>query len=403
MAPIVISSGPPRATAAVPAHIHIFSPGDHYSPSTGSSSPTCIYELARQHQAHGGHTRVIVGRGANLGYPPYPVGEVVEVDYKPFPARKMRAVDAGLGAIGLPRPAKWASHAAACDAIPPDFAGWVISHGEAGFIRQLRRARPRAKILLYCHFCLFPWYTRAEVRRVIRDVDALACVSTYIADYVTGKAGLRPDNLGVVLNGVDAERFSPAAAPAGEHQILYVGRVHPDKGVHLLAAAALLLHARGRKFRLRVVGGQLLADGVPLSDYERQVREMAEPLGAAAEFVPFVPRSRLPDTYREASIACVPSTWGEPFNLVLAEALASGLPVVSSDRGALPEVAAGAALFFSPPDAGQLADQLERLLLDENLRRTMGQAARKRGEELSWACTYENLTALMARCTRGAG
>jgi glycosyltransferase involved in cell wall biosynthesis len=385
-----------------PELIHIFTAGDHYSPKTGSSVPTVIYEISRNHDLRSGRSRVLVGCDTFKGFPPYPIGQPFEVDFGKFPPRAVRMIDALLGAAHLTRRFKWKVYSAACDAIAPDFAGWIIVHGEPAIIRPLKKARPDAKIALYCHYDLFRWYTRPEVRAILGDLDCIVCISQYIARYVAAKAGGWSAKLGVVMNGVDTVRFSPPTTPpGGEALILFAGRVHPDKGVHLLMRAALELKRRGHRFRLKIAGGQLLARGVPLSDYETQLRTLGDQLGDAVQFVPFVDRENIPELYREANIFCAPSVWNEPFGLVVAEALSSGLPVVASRRGTIPEVGGDAVLYFEVPDTLQLADQLERLLVDEELRLKLGRAARARALQLTWSAAYDGLMSLFNSSRNG--
>ncbi len=370
--------------------IHIFTVGDHYSAATGSSYPTVIYELTRCHEAAGGKTFVIVGKGTMEGYPPYPVGEVVEVNYGPFEHRRyVRLLDALQGAAGLRRSLKWKAYRAALDAIPVDFDGYVFVHGEPAVVVPLKKARPNAKIVLYCHYDLFRWYAALEVNRIAGACHRLLCVSGYIARYVNGKAGRELENARVVLNGVDAGKFTPASQPpAGPPVILFVGRVTPEKGVDLLVRAALALKERGLQFRLRIVGGQYLGVGAPVSDFQREVAVIAAGLGEVAEFKPFVPREQITGVYQAADIFCAPSTWDEPFGMTVTEAMACGLPTVVSRRGAFPEVAGDAALYFDPPDVAALAGHLERLLHDPAERARLGATARRRAEESTWEKRY---------------
>jgi glycosyltransferase involved in cell wall biosynthesis len=380
----------------IPEFVHIFTVGDHYSPKAGSSYATVIYELSRQHEARGGCSRIVVGQGTMEGYPPYNVGECIEVRYGAFPARSARLTDAVFGSLGLGRPVKWTAYRAACDAIDIDFDGWLIIHGEPAIVVAIRKARPRANILLYCHYDQFRWYTSREVRHVIDTTNATVCVSRYIARYVQQKAKVLSPKVFTVWNGIDATRFVSTGHMSSDFPIvLFVGRMCADKGPHLLVQAATLLKARGLQFRLQMVGSQYLGVGSPVSDYERELHLLAEPLKETIVFTPFVDRSEIQLVYQAATIFCAPSTWPEPFGLTLLEAMATALPIVASRRGAFPEIARDAALFFQPPDVSALADQIEILLRDERIRKEYGARARKRAEEFTWDKTYDQLISAM--------
>jgi glycosyltransferase involved in cell wall biosynthesis len=381
---------------------HVPTPGDHYSPSTGSSYASVIYELAKQHDLAGGLSRVVVGIGTQIGYPPYDVGECVEVPFGRYPERKTRLVDAICGAIGGPRPFKWAAYKAMLAAIPPEYADWIFVHGEPAIISYLRRYRPRARLLLYCHYDLFRWYTSHEVRRILKKTDKVVCISEFIRDYLFRKAACKPANVIVAYNGVDLDTFqrpTPSTGAAGSlivdvqpPTVLFVGRMCEDKGPHLLLEAAVLLRRQGVQFRLRLVGSQYLGAGSPMSGYELQLRSLAEPIADVVEFVPFVSRREIASVYQAAAVFCIPSTWAEPFGLTLVEGMAAGCAVVASRRGALPEIAGDAAVYFDPPDVAELADQLGRLLIDVVRREDFGRRARDRAERFTWADAYRQLS-----------
>jgi glycosyltransferase involved in cell wall biosynthesis len=354
-----------------------------------------IYELSRRHT---GRSRVIVGRGTFDGYPPYEVGEGIEVPHGRYPGRYGRVVDAVTGALGIGRPLKWRGYAAALDAILPDFEGWVFVHGEPAIVAPIRKARPKARIALYCHYELFNWYTGAEVRRVLHRCNAAICVSDHVREYVLRKAGGSIDRLWMVPNGIDTERFRPLASGVpGDPVVLYVGRMEPEKGVHLLVAACRQLKDRGVRFRLRVVGGKYLGEGSPVGPYQHRLAADAAALGDQVEFIPFVDRMNIPAVYQSAAIFCAPSIWDEPFGLTVAEAMSSGLPVVLSRRGALPVVAGDAGVYFDPPDVAALADRLAELLADEPRRRALGAAGRARALGLGWEGVYHRLTAALSQ------
>jgi glycosyltransferase involved in cell wall biosynthesis len=166
-------------------------------------------------------------------------------------------------------------------------------------------------------------------------------------------AGLPADRIEVVHNGVDIDRFRPAAP--GERGAVreclgidddvfvvgFVGRLERMKGLtQLFRAFAAVDAATNRRMRLVVVGGPS--------------RRMEGEVGAAREaFVAELHRSAPPGTtflgrrhdvdelYRGMDLVVVPSQWEEPFGLVAAEALASGVPVLGTRRGGLAEILAG--------------------------------------------------------------
>jgi glycosyltransferase involved in cell wall biosynthesis len=373
-------------------YIHVPTPGDHYSPSTGSAIMTVIYELSRQHAGAGGRTRVIVGRGTRHDYP---VGECVEVDFHGLPTKREKLVDAAVGALGFPRHYANAAYEPALTAIETDFAGPLLIYNNPGPLPALKGRRPQAPCGLYAQNAVFRTYSRRELRRTIETADFVICVSDFIADDIARRLRRRSDKLSVVHNGVDLQRFHPVVPRSDleDPVVLFVGRVIPEKGPDILVRAARKVLGARRQFRVRIVGSTGFSATDPLSSYERRLRQLAEPIREAVDFQPFVDRRRIIDEYSSASIFCVPSNWDDPCPLTVPEALACGLPTIAARRGGIPEVGGDAVLYFQPPSADELAERLAYLLDDEQARADFGRRARERAALFSWRNQYRKLRA----------
>ena len=372
-------------------YVHVPTPGDHYSPATGSATMTVIYELSRQHAAAGGRTRIVAGRGTRHDYD---VGECSEVDFRGLPSRRQKAADIGLGALGLSRRFTVGAYRPALDAVDRDFEGALVVHNSPAGLALLARERPRARTVLYTHNTLFRTYGRRELRRIAGRAFALVFVSEFLADDLAHRLGSTRVNRVVVRNGVDVERFRPDSGARREGEdpiVLFVGRVIPEKGPDILLRAAVKLRSRRRRFRVRIVGSSGFSASDPLTPYERHLRTLATPLGAAAEFVPFVGRDRIVDEYRRADVMCVPSNCDEGSTLTVPEAVACGLPTVASRRGGVHEVGGDAVLYFDPPNVDELAELLAYLLDDPSAREEWGQRARSHAMTLTWAPQYRKL------------
>jgi glycosyltransferase involved in cell wall biosynthesis len=93
----------------------------------------------------------------------------------------------------------------------------------------------------------------------------------------------------------------------------------------------------------------------------------------------------------------VPSRWDEPFALTILEGMASGLASVVSRTGGAPEVVGDAGLLFERDSVEGLADQLRRLLFDQELRTAYARKARERAEQFTWNKTWGQFRAAMGR------
>jgi glycosyltransferase involved in cell wall biosynthesis len=371
--------------------IHIPTPGDHYSPATGSATMTVIREMALCHAAAGGETRVIVNRGTRQDYDPT---QCLQVEGREYPAKWKRAADQVLTRLGMGRPLWAALYQPHLSAVPQDFGGPLLIHNGPAAIRLARKLRPNAKLGLWMHNDVFRTYGDSEVRGVAAAADWLICCSRFIADGLAARLpGELRKRVHVVHNGVDTEQFQPPPVPPRNDPpvILFVGRVQSVKGPDLLIKAAAKLAAEGIRFLVRIVGSQNFSATDPLTPYEKELRQIAEPLGDRVQFLPFTDRAGIVAAYQAADINVVPSNWDEPFGLTVLEGLASGLPSVVSRRGGIPEAAGEAALYFDPPDVDQLAEQLRNLLTDASLRDALSKQARARALEMNWKHSYRQL------------
>ena len=164
------------------------------------------------------------------------------------------------------------------------------------------------------------------------------------------KKGIAEDKIVVIPNMVDP-RFivSSATEPKGIFTILYVGQLYEAKGVDVLLDAVRLL--RNSDVQLKIVGHGRKED---------QLKELARNLGVSekVEFLGKIENEDLPEIYRNAHLFVHPGIWEEPFGRSILEAMASGLPVITSDVGAPPESIHRCGLAPLPGRADELADAI---------------------------------------------
>lgn len=181
----------------------------------------------------------------------------------------------------------------------------------------------------------------------------------------TGNAAVLPQL------GVDTAAFPPAASrPRGV--VGYVGRLVPQKGIHILLKAMARI---ANPCRLMIVGRGPIRD-----ELIRKARELG--LNGRFELHEEVGHGDVPAYMARMSILVLPSLttpiWKEQFGHVLIEAMASGLPVIGSDSGAIPEVIGNAGLVVREGDVEALATAIERLLSDSSLHAQLAALGRER-------------------------
>ena len=176
--------------------------------------------------------------------------------------------------------------------------------------------------------------------------------------------------------GIDTKRFAPTAEPDGPPLVILPARLLYDKGVAEYVEAARILRDRGVKARFALVG---VGDpgnpaSVPPEDTQRWAQEGIMEL--------FGWRDDMPEVLAQAHVVCLPS-YGEGLPTALLEAASCGKPLVATDVFGCREVVKDGMNGFLVPakDAPALADALEKLIRDPELRARMGAAGRKLVED----------------------
>ena len=220
------------------------------------------------------------------------------------------------------------------------------------------------------------WYgfTRMQAR-VARRLAEIITVSAFSAAQITEYLGVRPERIRVIPIGTDVERFSPSpAVPKVPGRIVTTASADsPLKGLTVLVEAFAKVRAEHDHAQLVVVGTP--KEGGPVS---RAVERLG--LAPHIRFVSGISEDELINLLRSAQIGCVPSLY-EGFSLPAVEAMAVGLPLVSTTGGAIPEVAGAdgvTTLAVPPGDSAALGAALSRLLGDPGLCAKLGAAARER-------------------------
>ncbi len=374
-------------------HAHVITPGDHFSPRTGSAIPTVVHGLATAGLAAGARTHVVVARGT---YPDrYDSATVLEYDERPS-RRGDRYLDAASSRLGLGRPRARRRYAATVAAQASWEPSVVLAHNAPQLVAEVDAARHTP--VLYAHNELLRTYSPREATRVLGRAGAVVCVSGYVAERTADRLPPRlRDRVRVVHNGVDTALFRPgdAARAAGEPlRVVFVGRTVPEKGPDVLVDA--LLRLRRSDVVTTVVGTPHFAPGAPLTRYERDLRAAARPLGDAVRWLPFQPRNEVASLMRAADVVVVPSRWAEPFALTVLEGMASGAAVVAARTGGIPEAAGDAGVLVPPGSADALAAALEGLADDSTFLAATRERCLRHARAHDWRAARRRLDTVLA-------
>lgn len=197
-----------------------------------------------------------------------------------------------------------------------------------------------------------------------------------------GAIGRWRRNIVVIPHGVGPSFSPPAAGKRRQEFLLVVADIYIQKNIHTLVKAVALLVNKHPSIEVRVAGRK-----VDESYYDEIVREVRElRLERHIRFLGSLETDELLRLYRGCRLMVFPSSV-ETFGHPLVEAMACGAPIASSDRAAMPEILGNAGLFFDPLDAVDMAEKVDRLLTDENLRETLSTRGLQRSRMFSLTST----------------
>jgi glycosyltransferase involved in cell wall biosynthesis len=238
------------------------------------------------------------------------------------------------------------------------------------------------------------WH-RTMIRRAAREADALVVPTRAVAEELARRLPLTrpPVVLGEGVSDAlvlrpDADDRAARLGLPDEDYLLTLATLEPRKGLDVLLDALARPHAPAAP--LLVVG----QPGWGAVDLARRAEERG--LASRVRLLGRLPDADLAVVLARAAVLVAPSR-EEGFGLPVLEAMAAGVPVVSSDAPALVEVGAGATVTVPVGDADALADALSEVLRSTDLRARLSADGRRRAGAFSWAATAERLWELYAR------
>jgi glycosyltransferase involved in cell wall biosynthesis len=217
--------------------------------------------------------------------------------------------------------------------------------------------------------------TRFALAPKVRTAAFVSCIGDYCRSQLMKLVEPEQwDKLAIVRCGIDTSVFEAvdrAGRPAEPLEVLCVGRLVPDKGQALLVEALAAVRATGRDVRLTFVG-----DGPDRAQLEGAAARHG--VGDVVRFAGAVGQDRIRERYAAADVFCLPS-FAEGIPVVLMEAMATGLPVITTHIMGVPELVVDGetGLLVMPGRADALAAAIERLADDRDLRRRLGEAGRR--------------------------
>lgn len=282
----------------------------------------------------------------------------------------------------------------------------VHLHNFTQFIPLIRRINPGIRIVLHMHSEWLSQLDRKTMEARVRNADMVLSVSEFITEKTRTAFPQAAMRLRTLYNGVDVSRFSmdgprPAAGGRKKRVLICVGRITPEKGLHIVIDAFNRLAIRYPDLELCLVGQERITPAeflVRLSDdarvrsletfypgsYRKRILEKLAPaLVSRVSLSGHISHSEMVSKYGEATVF-LNASYYESFGIPVAEAMACGLPVVATKAGGVPEIVenGSSGILVEPGDAGALASAVGGLLEDEELRLRLASAGRRRVKEM---------------------
>ena len=285
------------------------------------------------------------------------------------------------------------------------------------FIPILKKFNPSARIVLNMHG---EWLTQFKWRKIddkLRKADLIIGCSEFVTEKIRQRFPQLAHQCKTVFMGVDPGHFCPGDSPKkkmkeSSPRLLYVGRLSPEKGLHILLDAFKKIILHYPQAILEIVGPEWIMPKEWLIDlsedsnlsqlklfysdnYIHYLREQIPPdLTDRILFRGLVSHADVVNYYRSADVFVNPSFY-ESFGMSVIEAMACQCAVVGTRvggaAGIITEGKTG--ILVEPGNVSALADAILSFLGDESLRRSMGAAARKRAiDTFSWERVCESLT-----------
>ncbi len=271
-------------------------------------------------------------------------------------------------------------------------------------VKAVREVAPNSRIILSMHNDMFnpEKIAPSEAAIAIDNVERIINISDYVGNTIKKMYPQAGSKLYTVYSGVDLDRFRPAISKetlkirealrkkyrlTSKKVILYVGRLSIKKGVDILIRAILELAKKHPDIALVLVGSNWYGQN-KVSDYVAYLRSLAKRSPVPIITTGFVKPEEVHRWFWAGDIFVCPSQWQEPLARVHYEALASGLPIVTTNRGGNPEVirTTNKLIVENPEDPKSFANKIAILLNDPHLVKQMGEEGRRLAEQMfGWA------------------
>lgn len=274
----------------------------------------------------------------------------------------------------------------------------IILENSVGYAYKLS-LRGYQNLILHLHNDLLHQNSRWH-EKIGNRFRKIITVSSYVKARVSTVCPSQ--QIETVYNGIDTRSFSVSSSTINRQSLgfadtdfvmVYSGRINQEKGIsELLDAMLELKHIDNLK--LLILGSSFFEDAHGENDFIRHLKEKSSTISQRMVFTGFIPYNQVPDYLHLADIAVLPSMWEEPFGLTIVEALAAGLPLITTRSGGIPEICEGVATIVEKENVvNNLVSAILDLYNHPDKRKQMSEASIERAKLFDKETYAENFFA----------
>lgn len=271
----------------------------------------------------------------------------------------------------------------------------LFENGMSYMLPLIAKVYPKEKILNHMH-----WPGDGN-QKIDKSFAHLLPVSQFVADEWMKVTGRSPETVHVWRNCYNDDAFGKKVSEEekerlrqemgiahNERVIIFVGRIMPEKGVKELLLA--LQKVPVKDIRLLLIGKANFGLDI-VTKYEKEIREIIENSQYKVSQIGFVHNSELYKYYGISEIAVMPTRCDESAGMVNVETMASGVPIITTDRGGVKEYVDTAGVVIKETEfVNQLAGEIEKMLGDEEMKRTLSMKGIERASLFTKKKYFEN-------------
>lgn len=280
----------------------------------------------------------------------------------------------------------------------------VIIEGDSSIIIPIAKKVDKEKIYFHIHHN--PLSTNHnQFKKEISSINSVITVSEFISEAM--KECMIPKSVQTVIlkNCTDIQRFNKSRyineriklrkqyeVNDEDIVIMFSGRPVPQKGIKELLLAFKSLCSKYNNIKLLIVGNSGFGKEVT-TEFDKTLKDIAETIKEKVIFTGFIHNSKMPQIHAMGDIAVIPSIYDDPAPLVVMECMASGLPIITTDSGGIPEYIGNDNCICVKRDnsiVDNLGIALEELIINKEYRNTLGEKAHNYAQQFNRKKFYED-------------